>query len=71
MPCCPANTSCHSETIFSTTMPKPMVTIASAGPFTRSAGKAMTTPNRPASTPAIANAAQGFQPQRAVNSATA
>ena len=70
MPCCPANTSCHSETIFSTTMPKPIVTIANAGPFTRSAGSAMITPKIAAMIPAIANAAQGFHAQRVVSKAT-
>ena len=69
MPCWPANTSCHSDTTFSTTMPKPIVTMASAGPFTRSAGSAITTPNRPAMTPEAANASHGFQPSRAVSSA--
>ena len=51
-------------------MPKPIVTIASAGPLTRSAGSAITTPKIPAITPEATKASHGFQPQRAVSNAT-
>ena len=51
-------------------MPKPIVTIASAGPFTRSAGSAITTPKSAAANPLATNASHGFHSPRVVSSAT-
>ncbi|MNW02857.1 hypothetical protein D3C71_1987080 [compost metagenome] len=50
-------------------MPKPMVTMASDGPLTRSEGSAISTPKSPATTAAASSASQGFQPAWAVSSA--
>lgn len=71
MPCAPPNTSVHSPTSFSTTMPKASVTIARYGPFTRSEGSAMSTPHTPDTTAAITSASHGLSSVREVMSATA
>ncbi len=51
-------------------MPKPMVTMASDGPFTRSEGSAINTPSAADTQAAASSASQGFQPACAVSSAT-
>ena len=54
--------SVHSVTIFSTTMPKPIVTMARLGPETRTDGIAMTRPKTAPKPQAKSSDSQGERP---------